>query len=155
MILPVHPLKVLRLFAPLWIALALSLWLHWDTWQTKLGLFAAIAFLPIVAATATNFARDRWRLELTPDALIHKTLGRTERFEWARMGPLELAPAPISALLFGATFWFAFPIDAAGTVEARASKLLGRRLLCVFGDDTPRVTIGRIEEWRALYKRAT
>lgn len=152
--LPVHPLKVLRLFAPLWLVLALSLWLHWDAWQSDLWMLAVVAFMPIVAAIAVSFVRDRWRLELTPEALVHKTLGRTERFEWARMGQVQLAPSPISKLLFGATFWFAFPIDDAGNVQEHASKAIGRRLLCVFGDDSPQDTVRRIEEWRALYRRS-
>ena len=153
MTLYVHPMKVLRLFMPLWALLALSLWVNWASWQSKPVLFAAIAFLPVTAAGAAALVRERWRLELTPKALIHHTLGRTERFEWARMGPLETKPAPFSDLLFVRTFWFAFPLDAARTVNERATKLLGRRLLCVFGELAPQETIKQIEEWRAIYAR--
>jgi hypothetical protein len=154
MILPVNPAKVLRLFAPIWLLLALSLWLYWGAWQSKPVLFASIASLPIAAAFATAFMRARWRLELTGDALIHHTLGRRERFEWARMGPIELKRAPVSNFLFGRTFWFAFPLDGPRTVEERASAVLGRRILCVFGDHSAADTIAQIEAWRALHAPA-
>lgn len=151
MSLPINPAKVLRLFAPLWALLALSLWVHWQAWQSKPILLGAIAFLPLAAAGAAGLMRERWRLELTPDALIHHTLGRSERFEWARMGPVQLRPAPVSHLLFLRSFWFAYPLDAPRTLGERGAKLLGRRLLCVFGDHTPAETIKQIEDWRALY----
>lgn len=151
MSLPVHPVKVLRLFAPLWALLALSLWLHWEAWQAKPLLFAALAALPFAAAFASALMRERWRLELTADALIHHTLGRTERFEWTRMGPLEMRSAPLPAILFVRSFWFAFPLDAPRALEERAGKFLGRRILCVFGDLSPAETIKQIEDWRALY----
>jgi hypothetical protein len=150
MSLPVNPAKVLRLFAPLWLLLALSLWLHWSAWQTKPALLASIALLPIAAAFATALMREQWRLELTGDALIHHTLGRRERFEWRRMGPIELTPAPVVELIVGRTFWFAFPLDAPRTAEERASAFTGRRILCVFGDLPPIDTIAQIEAWRTL-----
>jgi hypothetical protein len=146
-------MKVLRLFAPLWLLLALSLWVHWQSWQTKPMLFAAIAGLPLLAAGAAGLVRDKWRLELTPDAMIHHAIGRSEVFLWARMGPLQLKAAHIAELLFVRTFWFAFPIDAPQTLSERSSQLIGRRILCVFGDHSARETIQRIEDWRALYAK--
>lgn len=142
------------MFAPLWALLALSLWVHWESWQTKPIMFGAIASLPILAALLSTLARERWRLELTPEALIHHAIGRSERFEWARMGPLEIKAAPVSDLLFARTFWFAFPLDAARSLEERGTQLLGRRILCVFGDHAAPETVRLIEEWRALYARA-
>lgn len=153
MTFPVNPEKVLRLFSPLWLLLALSLWLHWESWQTMPILFAAIVSLPLIAALAAGLMRDRWRLELTSGALIHHTLGRTEHFEWSRMGPIEIKAAPLPEPLLVRTFWFAYPLDAAHSVEERAMKLLGRRILCVFGDHGARETIRQIEEWRALNVR--
>lgn len=153
MSLPVHPLKVLRLFGPLWALLAISLWLHWESWQPMPILFGTIALLPLAAALAASLMRERWRLELTSDALIHHTLGRTERFEWARMGPLTVRASALPSILFVQTFWFAFPLDAPRALEERASKHLGRRILCVFGDSSPAETIRQIEDWRALYAR--
>jgi len=150
---PVNPEKVLRLFSPLWALLALSLWLHWESWQAQLILLAAVATLPLVAAFAASLMRERWRLELTPEALIHHTLGRTERFAWSRMGPIEIKPAPLPAFLFVRTLWFAYPLDAPRGVEDRGSKLLGRRILCVFGDHSAREMVKQIEEWRALNAR--
>ena len=151
--LPVHPGKVLRLFAPIWLLLALSLWINWVDWQSKPVLLAAIALLPLLAASATHLLRDSWRLELTAESLIHHTLSRSERFDWARMGPIVLGRARISDLLFVRTFWFAFPLDAPHSLSERGSRLFGRRLLCVFGDLSPVDIVTQIEEWRALYER--
>jgi hypothetical protein len=52
--------------------------------------------------------------------------------------------------LFVRTFWFAYPLDGARTLEEHASALIGRRLLCVFGDKSPADTIADIEAWRVL-----
>jgi hypothetical protein len=150
---PVNPEKVMRLFSPLWALLALSLWVHWESWKSQPILLAAIASLPIAAALAAGLMRERWRLELTPEAFIHHTLGRSERFEWSRMGQIEMKPAPLPDILFVRTFWFAYPLDAPHNVEERAMKLLGRRILCVFGDHGARETIRQIDEWRALNAR--
>lgn len=148
-------MKVMRLFAPLWALLALSLCVRWAEWTARPALFAAIAFAPLAAAGIAYLVRDRWRLELTPAALIHHTLARAETFEWARMGPLTMKPAPISDLLFVRTFWFAFPLDGARNLEEHAARLIGRRLLCVFGDRPPQETIRIIEHWRALHAPAS
>jgi hypothetical protein len=129
---PVNPEKILRLFSPLWALLALSLWLHWESWQSMPILLAAIALLPLVAALAAGLMRERWRLELTAEALVHHTLGRTERFAWSRVGPIEIRPAPLPVALFVRTLWFAYPLDAPHGAEERGSALLGRRILCVF-----------------------
>jgi hypothetical protein len=150
--LEVNPVKFGRLFAPLWPVLTVSAWLHWDEWLQNPALFAAIAGLPIVAALlAATVLRRRWRLELTPDAMIHHTLARTERLEWTRMGPLTLKPAPLPEPLIVRTFWVAYPIDEPRTLEERATKLTGKRILCVFGDKSAKETIAEIEAWRALH----
>lgn len=154
MSLPVNPAKVFRLFASLYVVLALSLWLHWSVWQTEPVLFAAIAALPLVAGVASGLMRERWRLELTPDALIHQTLGRREVFAWRRMGPLHLRAAPLAELLLGPTFWFAFPLDGPRSLEERGSVVTGRRLLCVFGDLDARETMAQIEAWRRVHATA-
>ena len=151
--LPVNPSKVLLLFAPLWVLLGISLVVHWQAWRDAPLLLAFVASLPIVAALGAALLRDRWRIELTQAALIHKTLGATETFEWARMGPIELAPGPLPLRLLVRTFRFAFPIDAPRNAQERASRVLGRRLLCVFGDQSPAETIKTIEAWRALHAR--
>jgi hypothetical protein len=151
MSLPVNPTKVLHLFAPLWLLLAISLPLYWERWQAAPLLFAFVAGLPIAAAIAASFMRERWRLELTPTALIHRTLGVTETFEWSRMGPIELRSAPFALSMFVRTFWFAFPTDAPTTVQEHGARLIGRRLLCVFGDLSPTETVDTLEQWRALH----
>lgn len=150
---PVNPTKVLRLFAPLWLLLAVSLTFQWDAWQDSPLLLAFVGGLPIVAAIAAAFVRNRWRLDLTPDALVHKTLGFTEVFEWKRMGPIELRPSPLPEPLLVRTFWFAYPTDAPQTLQERGTSLLGRRLLCVFGDQSAAETIEAIESWRRLNAR--
>lgn len=150
---PANPEKILRLFSPLWALLAVSLWLHWESWQSMPILLTVIAALPLVAALAAGLMRERWRLELTAEALVHHTLGRTERFAWSRMGPMEMKPAPLPGLLFVRTLWFAYPLDAPRGAEERATKLLGRRILCVFGDHSARETMKQIEEWRSLNAR--
>jgi hypothetical protein len=53
--------------------------------------------------------------------------------------------------LFARTLWFAFPLDAPRTIEERASAVIGRRILCVFGDLSAPDTIAQIEAWRALH----
>lgn len=153
MIFPVNPMKALRLFTPLWGMLAVSLWLHWQSWQAMPITLASIAGAPLAAAAAAGLMRGRWRLELTPESLIHHALGRREQFEWARMGPLQLRKAPLPDLLFVRTFWFAFPLDAPRTLEERGSQIIGRRILCVFGDLSAAETIKQIEDWRALFAR--
>ncbi|MES1202657.1 MAG: hypothetical protein ABUS57_14570 [Pseudomonadota bacterium] len=143
----------MRLFAPLWALLAASLWIHGAEWIARPILFGALAFAPLAAAGLAYLARERWSLELTPEALVHHTLGRTEKFEWARMGPLTMKRAPVSDVLFVRTFWFAFPLDGARSLEEHGAQLIGRRLLCVFGDRAPHDTIKTIEDWRALHAR--
>lgn len=150
MTLPVNPVKVLHLFAPLWVLLGISLLVQWQSWRDALHLLAFVGLLPVAAAMGASLVRDRWRLELTPEALIHKTLGATETFEWRRMGAIELAPAPLPAQIFVRTFRFPYPLDAR-TPQEHAARALGRRLLCVFGDQSPADTIKSIEAWRALY----
>ena len=151
MTLPVNPAKVLRLFAPLWALMALSLGIYWQSWQSQPIAFAAVASLPIGAALLASLVRDRWRLELTPEALIHHTLGRSESFAWARMGPLELKGAPLLDRVLVRTFWFAFPLEAPLALKERVASVVGRRILCAFGDHTALETIKQIETWRALY----
>lgn len=153
MSLPVNPAKVLRLFAPIWLVLALSLWLHWSGWQSKLILLGVLGCLPVVAAIVAGLLRGRWRLELTPAALVHHTLSGAERFAWERMGPLQIKGAPVLSALCVRTFWFAYPLDAPRAFNERASKGFGRRILCVFGDHSAAETIKQIEEWRRLFAR--
>lgn len=150
MYLPVNPTKVLRLFAPLWLLLALSLLLHWQRWQESPLILAFVGALPVAAALIAGLMRDRWRLELTATALVHRTLGFTETFEWRHMGPLHVKPAPILSI-FLQTLWFAYPIDAPQTLQQRGARLLGRRLLLVFGDHSAAETIKMIEDWRTLH----
>jgi hypothetical protein len=152
--LEVNPVKFGRFFAPMWLLLTVSALVNWESWQTKPLLFAAIAAMPVIAALlAATVLRGLWRLELTSEALTHHTLGRTERMEWTRMGPLMLKPAPLPEPLIVRTFWFVYPTDEPRDLMERATKLTGKRILCIFGDKSTKETIAEIEAWRALYVR--
>lgn len=142
--------KLLGLFGPLWALLAVSLvvnWTLWDAWS--LALVAGIPFL--TTAVLWGFGRRRWRLELTPTALVHHTIGRTERFEWDRMGAMRIDAIPGLDLLSPSTLHFAYRGEGlSGAVGA----MIGRRLLCVFGDGGGRRLLREIEDYRRLHGKA-
>jgi hypothetical protein len=54
-------------------------------------------------------------------------------------------------LLFTPMMWFPFPTDGANNVSEHAAKLMGRRLLLVFGDRSAKEALKQIADWRALY----
>jgi len=141
--------KVFGLFTPLWVLLALSLWVHWDSWQAEPWWLAPTIGLPVLfVVLAWTFGRRRWRVELTPTELIHHTLGRTERYDFARMGPVEVSKAPLPEPIGVLTVSFAWPVDpdlGAGSVQAQLKE---RRILGVFGDGPTRRLADEIELWR-------
>jgi hypothetical protein len=145
-----NPMKAMRMFSALWVLLIPSLWLYWADWARQPIMLALVGGLPVWAAMAAYFIGRRWRLELTPDALIHHTLARREVFPWGRMGQLEIKRGPL-VLLFTPFLWFPFPTDGATNVSEHASKLIGRRLLLVFGDHSAKEILKQIEDWRELY----
>ena len=144
--------KLLGLFAPLWALLALSLAVNWDDWQDKPLILVWVAGLPFLATGLLwAFGRRRWRLELTPQAMIHHTLGRTERFEWAKMGEMRIDTVPGLGLVSPSTLHFVY--RGAG-LEGAVGALIGRRVLCVFGDGGGKRLLREIEAWRKLHARA-
>jgi hypothetical protein len=144
--------RVLSLFTPLWALLLLSLWLNWADWVAQPWYLALVIGPPaLLIALVALFARRRWRLELTPTELVHHTLGRTERFDFARMGPVTVKPAPLPELVAPATLWFVWPTDAARGIESAAGQLIGRRILAVFGDHSAAETAHIIETWRKAH----
>jgi hypothetical protein len=149
MIFDLNPLRVLRLFAPLWILLALSVWLHGEAWLKLPVLFAAIALLPIGAAVlAATVLRQRWRLEVTRDGLIHRTLRGPILYEWKRMGPIKLTrggPAGFVPVLV-----FAYETEQGG-LSGKIGQAMGRSILCVFGDGKPVELAAAIERQRLAF----
>lgn len=141
--------KLLGMFAPIWAVLAVSLWLNWDDWQGKYLTLIWVAGMPIaMTALLWSLGRRKWRLELTPAALIHHTLGRTERFEWARMGAMGVSRVPGLDLVAPSTLHFEYRGEG---VEGVVCGLLGRRLLCVFGDGGSGRLLSQIEDYRRLH----
>lgn len=142
--------KLLGLFTPLWVLLALSLAVNWADWQDKPLTLAWVGGLPFLATGLLwSFGRRRWRLELTPTALIHHTLGRTEHFEWDRMGEIAIDGVPGLDLISPSTLRFAY--TGGGGIESAVSGVIGRRLLCVFGDGGARRLKREIGDYRRLH----
>lgn len=141
--------KLLGLFAPIWVLLALSLAVNWDDWSGRYLTLIWVAGMPFAATGLLwSFGRRRWRLELTPTALIHHTMGRTEHFEWARMGEMRISGVPGLDLIGPSTLHFAYRGEG---VEGAVGALIGRRLLCVFGDGGGRRLLREIEAYRKLH----
>lgn len=134
--------KLLGLFTPIWVLLALSLAVNWTDWQDKPLTLAWVGGLPFAATGLLwSFGRRRWRLELTPTALVHHTLGRSERFEWDRMGEIAVDGVPGLDLISPSTLRFAYG----------GGGVIGRRLLCVFGDGGARRLKREIDDYRRLH----
>jgi len=144
--------KLLGMFAPLWLLLGASLAVNPDAWRDDPWSFTWIAMMPLAATGVLwLFGRRRWRLELTPNAMIHHTLGRTEVFEWRRMGPIGVHAMPVLDLVTPSTLHFVY---AGEGVEGMVGKVLGRRLLTVFGDGGARRLVRHIEDYRRLHAPA-
>jgi hypothetical protein len=86
-------------------------------------------------------------LEATPQALIHHTLGRTERFDWRAMGAFEVHGLPLPGWFGIRTLRFAYPVAPDGSGPAR-------RVLLVFGDQSGVETAATLERFRQLYVHA-
>ena len=91
--------------------------------------------------------------EFTDEALIHHTLGRTERFEWPRMGPVEVAWVRLGHLPVARTLRFAYPVEDPRTVAEQVTSRFGRRLLPVFGDQPLRQQALLMDMWRDAMTR--
>jgi hypothetical protein len=142
--------KLLGLFTPIWVLLALSLAVNWADWQDKPLTLAWVGGLPFLATGLLwTFGRRRWRLELTPTALVHHTLGRTERFAWDRMGEITVDGVPGLDLISPSTLRFAY--SGGGRIESAISGVVGRRLLGVFGDGGARRLKRDIDDYRRLH----
>lgn len=141
--------KLLGMFAPLWLVLAVSLAVNWTDWLDSPGTFVFVAAIPFVATAVLWIAgRRKWRLELTPTALVHHTLGRTERFEWSNMGEMTISGVPGLGLVSPSTLHFAY---AGSGIEGAVGNLIGRRVLCVFGDGTGKRLLKEIADYRKLH----
>lgn len=138
--------KLLGFFAPIWPLLVVALLVNpgaWSPWQ-----LAAFAAFPLVCTGLLwLLARRRWRLELTPDALVHHALGRTERFDWRAIGQFEVRGLPLHQMVGPRVLRFTYPVAADGSGPPRT-------LMLVFGDQSPIETATTLERFRALYAKA-
>lgn len=142
--------KLLGLFTPIWVLLALSLAVNRADWQDRPLTLLWVGGLPFAATGLLwSFGRRRWRLELTPTALVHHTLGRSERFEWDRMGEIAVDGVPGLDLVSPSTLRFAY--SGGGRIESAVGGVIGRRVLCVFGDGGARRLKREIDDYRRLH----
>ena len=148
--LPVNPAKLLRMTWPLYALMALGVLVNPSSWLPPTLATVGVVALPLLLPLLGLAARRRWRLEVTPEALLHHTLTRTERFEWARMGTVQTQLVSIGHLPVARTLWFPFPTDAPRAPGEHVSARLGRRLMPVFGDRSLKETAAELERWRGL-----
>ena len=149
-VLPVNPLRLVRMAWPLYALIAVAVAVNPSAWWPPTPTTAFVFSLPLLLLALGWLGRGRWRLEFTPEALVHHTLGRTERFEWPRMGPVEVAWVRVGHLPVARTFRFAYPVDDARTLPEQVTSRFGRRLLPIFGDRPLREQAALIEAWRGL-----
>ena len=140
--------KLFGLFTPLWVLLALSLWVNWEQWRAEPWWLVPTLGLPtLFVVLAWGFGRRRWRVELTQAELVHHTLGRTERYDFARMGEVRVSKAPLPEPIAIRTVSFVWPVEPDGSASIGA-RLVERRILGVFGDGPTRRLAEEIELWR-------
>lgn len=134
--------KLLGFLALIWPLLIVALLVNpgaWSLWQVA----AFFAFPLVATGLLWALARRRWRLEAAPDALVHHTLGRSERFDWRAIGAFEVHGLPIGPQ----SLRFTYPAAADGSGPQR-------RLMLVFGDQSGIETALTLEKFRQLYVRA-
>ncbi len=148
MLLPVNPARLLLMTWPLYALMALGALVDPREWLQATPLTVGVLLAPLLLPLLGVVAGRRWSLEATPDALLHHTLTRTERFAWSRMGPVETRAVAVNHVPVARTLWFAYPTDAPRTAGEQISARLGRRLLPVFGDRNLGQTAEALEAWR-------
>ena len=148
--LPVNPAKLLRMTWPLYALMALSVLVNPASWWPATPLTLAVPLIPLLLPVLGWVARGRWRLEVTPDALVHHTLRGSERFEWTRMGSVGVSWIRIGHLPVARSLLFAYPIDTPRSAAERITALTGRRLMPVFGDRPLKESAAELELWRAM-----
>ena len=146
----VSPAKLLRMTWPIYVLMGLGVLLNPREWLPLTPTTAAIPAIPLLLPIIGYVARHRWRLEVTPEALLHHTLTKVERFDWGRMGPVQVRWLGIGHLPVARTLWFPYPTDAPRTPGEQITFRLGRRLLPVFGDRSLTQTAAELESWRTL-----
>ena len=148
--LKVNWTKVFGVMWPVYALVALSVVLTPDKWRLDNPSVWTLALILGAWPVLVWLVRDRWKLEITSDALLHHTLTRVERFEWRRMGPVETHWQHVLHLPLMKTLWFHFPTDAPHGFDEQITARIGRRLLPVFGDRSLRETAELLESWRKL-----
>ena len=146
--MPVNPARLLLMTWPVYLLTAVAVVVNPREWLQATPLTVGVLLAPLLLPLLGLLARSRWSLEATPEALLHHTLTRTERFEWSRMGPIETRAVAINHIPLARTLWFAYPTDAPRTPGEQVSARIGRRLLPVFGDRPLRATAEVLESWR-------
>jgi len=141
--------KLLGMFAPIWALLGLSYLVNRAAFLADPVNVAIAAGIPFVASGALwLLGRRKWRLELSPKALIHHTLARTETFDWNLMGPIGVCRVIGLDLVSPSTLHFAY---AGPGLLGPTGQVIGRRLLCVFGDGGTDRLLRQIEDYRRLH----
>ena len=149
-VLPVNPLRLMRMFWPVHLLIVVAVAVHPSAWWPLTPTTAFVLSLPLLLLALGWLGRGRWRLEFTPEALVHHTLGRSERFEWPRMGPVDVAWMHVGHLPVARTFRFAYPVEAPRTLAEQVTSRFGRRLLPIFGDRPLKEQAALMEAWRGL-----
>lgn len=149
-VLAANPLKLTAMFWPFYLLIALAVAVHSSAWWPLTPLTAAVIATPLLFLALGWLARGRWRLEFTPQALVLHTLGRTERFEWPRMGPVHVEWARLGHLPVAHVLRFAYPADDPRTLAEQVTSRFGRRLPPIFGDGSAKQQAAVIEAWRTI-----
>ena len=151
MILPVNPGKLVAMAWPLYVLVALSVLLRPGDWTHLTASNALIAATPLLLFGMGVLGRDRWKLEVTPEALVQHGFLRSERFEWRRMGPVGVGWIDVFHIPVVRTLTFLHPTDAPTTLAQQVTSRFGRRIPAIYGDRSARATAEMIEGWRKLY----
>ena len=148
--LRVDPAKLFWMVWPIYALIGISFAIQPERWlEGGVSVWSAIG-LPLLLPLMGWLTRDRWKLEITADALLHHTLLKTERYEWRRMGPVETHWQHVIHVPLMKTLWFRFPTDTPHGVTEQITSRIGRRLLPIFGDRSLRETAELLESWRKL-----
>ena len=151
MMLPVNPAKLVAMAWPIYVLVALSILLRPYDWDHVTVSNALIVASPALLFAMGVLGRGRWKLEITPDAMIQHGFGRSERFEWRRMGPVGVGWITVFHVPVVRTLTFLHPTDAPATLAQQVTSRFGRRIPAIYGDRSAKATAELIESWRKLY----
>ncbi len=153
-VLPVNPLRLVRMAWPLYALVAVAVAVHPSAWWPPTPVTAFVLATPLLLLALGWLGRGRWRLEFTDTALVDHTLGRSERFEWPRMGLVHVGWVHVGHLPVARALRFAYPVDDPHTLAEQVTSRFGRTLLPIFGDRPLGEQAALIELWRGLRTEA-